>query len=251
VARKQTLAIGQTIIVQPWIGDEKQEREAAPVNLNVVGILKPTGTAWDNALFAPLESAQKVFTQNPLGARSIWGANVLNYYLVYLRPDGMPQLEGLVNGRTVAEVVAVDQEKAQLEELTGTGRDLGVLMCVLILCLGGLTVAAMMATRFDAMTVQLAVLRALGYARSEITGWLIWEGVLLGASACAIGAAFDAILLPILRLMLGSALPPLISVPLYASWPVWLAAIAATVAAVFVPLIRLYHQDVHQALKGT
>ena len=251
VARRARIDLGQTLVVHPWTGDDKRDETAAPVSLNVVGILKPTGTAWDQALFSSLESAHRVFESNPLGERSIWGADVLNYYLVYLRPDGMPKLEALVNGRTVAEVISVDREKARLEELTGTGRNLGILMCALILLLGGLTVAAMMVTRFDAMAVQLAVLRALGYTRREITRWLLAEGAMLGIVACFVGALIDFLLLPIVRLMLGQALPPLVSIPLVASWPVWVAACFATIIAVFVPLARLYRQDVHQALKGT
>ena len=116
-------------------------------------------------------------------------------------------------------------------------------MSVLILLLGGLSVAAMMATRFDAMTVQLAVLRALGYERREIRSWLL-EGAFLGVGACLVGGLADAALFPLIRGMLGTALPPpsIVHSPIYQSFPVWITAIGATTAAVFIPLFRLYQQ---------
>jgi ABC-type lipoprotein release transport system permease subunit len=102
------------------------------------------------------------------------------------------------------------------------------------------------------MSVQLAVLRAIGYARGEIARWLLWEGFLLGLAGCALGALLDGLGFPILRALLNGALPPveLVSSSLSESAVVWLVAVVATTLAIFVPLIRLYRQDVHQALKN-
>jgi putative ABC transport system permease protein len=110
----------------------------------------------------------------------------------------------------------------------------------------------MLITRFDAMSVQLAVLRAIGYGRREIGMWLIWEGFLLGLAGCLVGMVIDGSTFPILRDLLGSALPPadLIASSFLESYPVWIVTVPATVFAIFIPLIRLYRQDVHQALKG-
>ena len=252
VARREGLVPGDTLIVKGWTGDGGEKEETVSLTLKVSGTFARTGTAWDRALFSDLGEAHKVLAASNLGQRTIWKADVLNYFLLYLPQESFPSLEALINKRTVAQVIHVSDEIHRLEELTGTGRELGFLMSVLILLLGGLSVAAMMATRFDAMTVQLAVLRALGYERREIRSWLLWEGVLLGVGACLLGGVADAALFPLIRGMLGTALPPssVVHSPIYQSLPVWLTAIGATTAAVFIPLFRLYRQDVHLSLKG-
>lgn len=252
VARSENLSIGDNIVVTSWTGDSGQKEETLSLTLKVSGIFAASGTAWDRALFSNLEESRKVLAASNLGPRTIWKGDVLNFFLLYLPQESFPSLEALINKRTIAQVIHVADEIHRLEELTGTGRKLGFLMSVLILLLGGLSVAAMMATRFDAMTIQLAVLRALGYERREIRSWLLWEGVLLGVGACLVGALADAILFPLIRGMLGTALPPpsIVHSPIYQSFPVWITAIGATTAAVFIPLFRLYRQDVHLSLKG-
>lgn len=239
------------IRVQPWVADHLGE---AAVALKVVGILKPTDSAWDRQLYASVAQAQKVIAANRAyaGPLSIWNENVLNYFLIRLQPGGFRGLEALINRRTVGQVVLVEDERARLEELTGAGKSIGMFVSVFVLILSMLSVSSMLITRFEAMGVQLAVLRAIGYGRSAIARWLIWEGVLLGSAGCVLGAALDASLFPILRGLLGSALPTadvLASSP-FESAPVWVLAMLATVSAIFIPLFRLYRQDVHQALKS-
>ena len=250
VARRARLRPGDTLKAESWAGDATAER--IEFALTVVGVFAPTGTAWDRALFSTVDEAHRILGQLDLRGQSIWGADVLNYFLVYLQPGGLRELEALVNERTVGQVIVVEKEKGRLRELTGTGRRLGGLMTALIMVLGGLCVTAMMVTRFDAMTVQLAVLRAIGYARAEIAAWLVCEGLLLGAAACLIGGLADALAFPWIRGLLGSALPAEVMVPspFYLSAPVWATAVFATVLAVFIPLYRLYHQDIHGSLKG-
>jgi putative ABC transport system permease protein len=255
VAAREHWKVGSTFNSRIWFTDEKTGAvpETPPLALTVTGIFAPQETAWDQALFSNLQTAHAAFTLAPLGKQSIWGPDVLHFFLVYLQPDAMPALQALINKRTVAQAVDVTAEEERLQTLTGTGRKLGVLMCFLILLLGALGVAAMMVTRFDAMTIQLAVLRALGYRRSEIRAWLVWEGCLLGVAACAIGAILDGLLFPAVRALLGTALPSrfLISSSVLQSWPVWAVAMLSTIIAVFIPLLRVYRQDIHGALKGT
>jgi putative ABC transport system permease protein len=251
VARELRIHPGDEVKATVWTGEISTETPLV-VTLKVSGVFAPSESAWDEALFSNLDQARKALEASHLDNRSIWKANVLNYFLVYLDQDDFPKLESLINKRTVAEVIRVGEETRRLQELTGQGRTLGFFLCVLILFLGGLSVAAMMATRFDAMSVQLAVLRALGYARGEIRSWLLWEGFLLGIFACLLGGLADALFFPVLRGFFGSALPPstLVSSPLTQSLPVWITALIATSLAVFVPLLRLYRQDVHRSLKG-
>jgi putative ABC transport system permease protein len=212
--------------------------------------LAQTDSVWDRALFSNLTVAREMLAKIDLGNRSIWGNDVLNYFLVYTEPDGFHNLEALVNKRTVGQVVSIAEEKSRLADLTGTGEKLGLLMTFLIMLVGSFAVMAMMVTRFESMSTQIAVLRALGYKKTEVARWLLWEGLLLGVSACALGAMLDLLIFPWLRAQLGGALPPTVASPLFQSIPVWIGAIAATVLAVTIPMIRVYGQDVHSSLKG-
>ena len=251
VARRESFQLGSTFPAQSWTSNNEADAKTY-FSVNVGGILAKTGTAWDYAIYADLPLALSVVQKSDYAATSIWKANVLNYYLIYLKPGGLPVLEQLINNRTVGQVVSIPAETERLEQLTGTGRRLGLAISLLILLLGGLSVAAMTVTRFEAMTLQLAVLRALGFQKRAIAQWLIYEGLLLGVTASFFGALIDLAFFPALKAALGSALPdlPFVTVSIWESGPVWFCAILATVAAVTIPIIRLYGQDVHQSLSG-
>jgi putative ABC transport system permease protein len=218
--------------------------------MHVSGILKPTGKIWDHALFGSLEDAQRVLSQTDLLEHSIWGANVLNYFLIYHDASAFPRLKSLIDQRTVGQLISIESELKNLENLTGTGRTFGLLLTCLILFLSSTSVAGMMVARFDSMSVQLAILRAIGYERSEIARWLLWEGLILGIIACVIGAIVDFSLFPWIRSVSGLDLPSYVPSPIFQSAIVWLAAIAVTIAAVAIPLMRLYRQDINAALKA-
>jgi len=247
VAHCENLKLGDTITAVSWTGTHTH---FPPISfaMKVTGVLHHTGTVWDQSLFGTVDQANTVLRQSGIKGNGY----VLNYFLINLDAPSMPALEALINGRTVGQVISVPDEKQRLAERTNTGRQLGFLMTALILLLGGLSVTAMMITRFEAMTVQLAVLRAIGYSRRTVAWWLIWEGLLLGCGACVLGAAVDGMLFPWLRTMLGAALPApeMLSCPLWKSLPVWLTALVATILAVLIPLHRLYRQNIHNSLRG-
>jgi ABC-type lipoprotein release transport system permease subunit len=96
------------------------------------------------------------------------------------------------------------------------------------------------------------VLRALGYPKSFLLKWLVWEGLLLGVSACLLGALVDAALFSWLRDLFGAALPSADLIPssILQSYPVWAAALFTTTAAVFFPMWRLSRQSVHESLRS-
>ncbi|MBX2994136.1 MAG: ABC transporter permease [Bdellovibrionaceae bacterium] len=250
VAQSLGLKVGDTITVQGWRDDSPPSN----LTLTVVGVLHPTGTQWDRTLYSSLDQAWSFFAESSamIARKSIWGPQVLHYFLVYLKPGGFDGLETLVNRRTVAQAIRISDQKDRLQELSGAGRNVGLLVTSFVIALGALAVCAMLMTRFEGMSTQLAVLRALGYHKSEIARWLLWEGVLMGAMGLVLGALLDLMALPLLRSQLGSALPPAELVPssLLISAPIWLAALLSTVAAVLIPLIRMGRQNTHDALKG-
>lgn len=250
MAQKENLKIGDTVVAKAWLGDKVFASELR--NLKVVGILNSTQSAWDRMAFTNLATAHEVLKKVDLTPVSIWGADVLNYFLVYLHPNGYEPLAALVNSRTVGQVVLVQKEIARLSELVGVGQNLGLFVTILVLALGGLSVTSMLITRFDAMSIQLAVLRAIGYKKNEIGRWLLWEGFLLGLAACILGLILDAVGFPFVRSLLEDSLPSadIVGSSVLQSYPIWITALCATILSVFVPLYRVYHQDVHFSLRG-
>lgn len=251
VAAREHLHVGDKFQGEAWFGDRPGEID---VPMKVAGVLRVTDSAFDRMIFANVARAQETLAhhRSALAERSIWGDKVLSYFLINLQPGGFTFLQNLVNKRTVGQVVRVEDEKARLEELTGAGKSIGIFVSAFVILLSSLSVSAMLITRFEAMSLQLAVLRAIGYGRNEIGRWLIWEGLLLGLAGCVLGGILDGVGFPVLRELLGSALPPadVISSSVLESYPIWVVTIPATAFAIFIPLIRLYRQDVHQALKA-
>lgn len=249
VAQKYNLHIGDSVSSDLWIGPDPTYKT---VSLKITGILESTHTAWDRMLFSNITTAQKSLGMLDLHRTSIWGPNVLNYFLVYLGPRGFGPLAALINGRTVGQAIDVQNQLSELKALSGTGEKIGLFVTILILLLGGLSVTSMLITRFEAMFNQIAVLRAIGYTRRTLGLWLIWEGLLLGLAACLIGGLLDFSFFPLMRHWMAESLPPpeLVASSVWQSYPIWIIALAATVASVFIPLYRVYRQDVHFALRN-
>lgn len=246
-ARRSNLHPGDHVRAVVWT--EPEAPTNPEIDLKVVGILKATDTVWDDSLFSNLATAQKALARADLSKKSIWGDKVLSFFFVDLNPGGAAALETLINQRTVGQAVFVEKEKTRLQDLVGTGQDLGLALTFLILILGGLCVGAMLISRYDGMSVQIALLRALGYEKKFISSWLLLEGFLIGVSASLIGAGLDGVFFPILRLIFGETLPNT-DIPLWQSAPVWIVALLTTSLAVVFPLWRLQRQSLHQSLRG-
>lgn len=250
VAARLGLKVGATLPARTWIGGEPNSENAQ--SLQVVGIFKSTGHAWDRVILAGWDTAEKVFNDNSLLFRTPWGTKVMNFMLVYLKDGGFAHLDSLINRRTVAQMISVGEGERKLQELTGAGRELGLLVAGIILLLGFSSVASMMIGRFESMNVQLAVLRALGYSRQDLMKVLLFEAVYLGLGACLLGACLDAAIFPWLRSLLGANLPgaDAVSVTIWQSWPVWGAIIAGNLLSVLYPIWRISKQNIHTSLRS-
>jgi len=251
VARDLGLKVRDKISVQTWVS----EFATGPTfELEVSGILESTNSQWDRLIFGTVGKAHRILEthSNQIQNESIWGPQVLNYFLIKLRPNGFLPLSNLVNKRTVGQVIDVDEEKKRLQSLAGLGQKIGVVVTVFIVLLGGLTVSSMLATRFEGMATQLAIMRSIGYRRSEISKWLLWEGLFIGLLGIVIGALLDILIFPLLRGLLGDSLPPpeVVSISIFESSLIWTVALIAVVTSIFIPIVRTYRQDAHSTLRG-
>lgn len=251
IASKFNLKVGDTLMIKSWVGDRPLD---STFNLKVSGIAKSTGTQWDRTLFSSVTQAQIILEQNKSATSeiSIWGSQVLNYFLIDLKPNGFSGLENLINKRTVGQVIKVSDQKEHLRQLTGAGRSVGIFVTAFVIILGGLSVSSMLTTRFEGMSLQFAVLRAIGYTKKQLSLWLILEGMLLAMMGIFLGALMDFFGFPILRNLLGSSLPSpdLIASSVFDSALIWATGFLAVLISVIIPVLKMLKQDAHNALKG-
>jgi len=250
VARMNDIRVGDTLTAQSWTS--RNQKNASPIRMRVTGVFEAGNSSWNRTCFSSIAEANRVFN-NLIGPSTSTAAfDQLHYLLVYTRLGGFRSIATLINRRSVAELISVPEQKAHLENLTGTGIRLGVSVSFLILLLAGLSVTGVMVSRFDGMRMQMAVLKALGFTSSEMSRWLLWEGTILGFTSCILGATTDAAVFPLLLSLLGSALPSPDVVPshIYYSAPFWIATLFGTTLAVIIPLFQLSRQDAHSLLKG-
>ncbi|MFM6926815.1 MAG: ABC transporter permease [Bdellovibrio sp.] len=249
VAKSEGLGLNQSIFIHGAIHDTKTPGASFPVK--VVGILKPTGKSWDQGLYTNLVTAQTAIMNVP-GYRTIWGPKVLSYFIMNIEKGGEKGLATLINQRTVSQLAFVEKEKARLEELTGSNQSLQLLIISILLILTTLTVLAVFFTRVEARTMELAVLRALGYSRRELTGLLLVESLWMATVSILTAALLEALLSPWILSTVGTSLPP----PTATSFPPWMIlvtggfAFLAVILASLPPTWKLYRQDIHSTLRN-
>lgn len=248
-AKSEGLGVGQSIYVHGEIHDSKMQGAAFPVK--IVGILKPTGKSWDQGIYSNLETAQTAVMSVP-GYNTIWGPKVLSYFIMNIQKGGEEALATLINQRTVSQLAFVEKEKAHLEDLTGSNQSLQLLIVSILLILTVLTVLAVFFTRIEARAMELAVLRALGYSRRELTRLLLVEGLWMGTISIIIAAGIELLLSPIILSSAGTTLPP----PTATNFPPWMILVTGFFALITVilaslpPVWKLYRQDIHNTLRN-
>jgi putative ABC transport system permease protein len=265
MAREAGLKPGDVFFAAPWPASGSLGGASAggalsagaegwvlPYPLKVTGILGPMGNVWDKAVFTNMTEARRLAARGGLLANSVWGADVVNYMLIETLPGRQEALRDLVDKRTVAQFVKVDDAVAALRSLTGLGRAMGGAAAVLALLLSAFCLLGMAIGAMEEKIRHFSMLRAMGYAGGELRAMALWQGLLPAACGCAGGAILDACLFPGLRAYLGSALPSAAQAPsyLWQSGPVWLAFAGMVVAASLLPYWRFRRRSAHAAIQA-
>lgn len=238
VARRERLAVGDAVAVAHWTTDNMPspaESGLRPRVFSVSGILAPTGTAWDRLVFTNLVQAQSLLEEAlPVaGQKTVWNSYVLHYLIMHAVPGKADSLGAMIDQQTVTQVVPVAETREALRRLTATGRQVAAMMGLLSVILALITLSALMLGRFEGMTRQMTLLEATGWGKAELRRLVFWEGLMLGVAAVALGGALDALAFPLVRTLLGAALPDsgLVSSTVWMSAPVWAVTVAVTVCA--------------------
>ena len=214
--------------------------EAHEAWYTIVGILAPSDTPWDRALFVPLASYWEVHHEHDTAEQQVTVA--------LLRPRGVKefyQLHQEINRESVAQAVLTGQGMARLFDMLGQGETVLRLASCLALAMGAATVFLASYAVGVQRRRETAILRALGAGR-----WAM----------CLVGLV-EALLTALMSVLLGMATAHVIAwyiarrihdASAIVLHPVWVPAelgIAGAVlllaaAAGLLPAVQAYHQDV-------
>ena len=242
VAAKNKNRIGDTLQVQSADGPVEK--------FNLVGILESTGGAWDSACYISLKAAQRL--NQELSKKHSWKSNVIHYILMDIKPEWIPGLRTLVNERTIAILIEVEEAKKQLKELTALGESAGWIVAILIILLGSTSILGVLTTRFEGMSFDIAVFRAIGWTANEICLWIFYQGLIYVATSCIIGAALDSAALYFAKDLFGQLVPEtgLYSVSVLDSWPIWTGSFLAVIFSLTFPMLKARRIDITSLLRS-
>jgi putative ABC transport system permease protein len=215
-ARLTQLRVGDSITVTHGARpDPSQEHRDWP--LKVAGILEPTGTAHDRAVFWPLEASWVIHaadwrkadgdSERPTPENLRASEKLVTGILIRARsrddsdaPPSLNELGAVLRQRPGLLVASPDIEVRKLLELVGGIERVLLAMAVLVLVGGALTILLVMQQALELRRRQVAVIRVLGASQSRVFGLLLTESAVIGVLGAIVGCG-----LAILGLRLASS----------------------------------------------
>jgi putative ABC transport system permease protein len=213
---------------------------AHAASYTIVGVLHPSDTPLDRALFVPLDSYWHLHETDEAAERQITVA--------MLRPTGLTEVYQLyqeINRDTVAQAVLAGQGMLRLFNLLGQGETVLRLVSWLALVMGAATVFLVSYAVGAQRRRETAILRALGTGR-----WTVFTVGLAEALITALGGV-------VLGIMSGHVLAWYIAWKMHeasalairpgfvpAEWGIGAAVLLLAAAAGLLPAVQSYRQDV-------
>lgn len=251
VAMESGLTLGDQFFPSHGVSGVSETHEDAPAT--VVGILEPTGTPIDRALYLPIgayyvmdgHEAQEGMVEggarDPRGLSAVMLGTKAGFYRAGLYRT--------LNDRLDAMAVYPSVEVRKLFALVGTG-DLvlrWISLLVVVVALLGVMVAIY--NTMGARRKEFAILRALGARRRSLLGLVVSESALLGFFGGLLGLLLSGILV----MLVGEQLRALtgVAVQAWPGLPELLLLLAVTVAAALaglVPAMAAYRTETAHAL---
>jgi len=251
VAEETGLTLGAEFFPSHGVAGASEEHQDAPAK--VIGILEPTGTPLDRAIYLPIgayyvmeghepkEGMVEGGARDPRGLSAVMLGTKAGFYRAGIYRN--------LNDRLDAMAVYPSVEVRKLFEIVGTG-DLvlrWISLLVVVVALLGVMVAIY--NTMGARRKEFAILRALGARRRSLLGLVVSESALLGF----FGGLLGLLLAGILVMLVGEQVRALTGVAVQA-WPglpeLWLL-LAVTVAAAIaglVPAMAAYRTETAHAL---
>lgn len=275
-ARQTGLRIGDSIYLTHGVGraSSGESGAAAPHEhreflFTVVGILAPSGSSHDRALFVNLESSwilhahDRRLVDNPRASvttvadltdadRLITGI----YLRVLTRPGQsasamLPVVFSALRADPSLTVAAPSDQIRSLFTIVGSIDQIFVAMAAVVMVSSGIAIMLALYNSMEQRRRQVAVLRVLGASRARVFGLVLTESALLGVLGAAVGVLLcligSQLVAVVMRGRLGLVIEPILPPDL--AILVCAAAVVLACAAGFAPALMAYRTSVARNLK--
>ncbi len=244
VARLNELKENETIQIQ-------LRHSGVVEKLTVGSVLPEQFSDWDYGVFISLEKGRELLKQSGFD-HPTWHGNILSFYLIQMDQIGFAPLKALINDRSVAQIIWVNNEKQSLADISGLAGNLGFLITLVILCLAGLSIFGMMSIRSEGLRVSMATLEAIGFPRSYVFSWMVLESLGIGLVSSILAISIESSSFFLLKGILNTTW----IIPSYLEGSSWSAGIILLQGMVFSAfgatssILQLIRVNVHQELKS-
>ncbi len=272
-ARKTGLKVGDSFTpVRGSVANRGEEQEP----FEVVGILEPTGTPNDQAVFVNIEGFFRLYaspaedadgTAEAAGtgdgkkkARRVVGEIpdeqkevtavlvVVNPNMIATRRVALPKL---INKQLGIQAVAPSEQIARLlEGIVGNVQLILLILAVMIVVVAGIGIMVSIYNSMSDRRHEIAIIRALGARRATIMVVVLLESILLalggGAVGLLLGHGLTGVLAPLIADQTGVSVSP---IQFQLSELILIPGLIALAAAVgYLPAVVAYKTDVAQSL---
>ncbi len=229
---------------------------------SIVGILAPTGTSFDRAVFSMLPSAWVIHAQDrrrradPSATASIADLidedrEVTGLYLAARTRAALPSLAGELRRDPTIVVASPGDEIRRLFQIVGSVDQLFIAMGVVVMISSGVGIMLALYNSMEQRRRQIAILRVLGSSPGRIFGLVITESALIGMIGALVGVLLglvaSTIAAGILRTQLGLVIAPT-PAPQYTLTIVAGTILLASLAGV-IPAVAGYRTSVARNLR--
>lgn len=194
-ARKAGLHVGKSFPPQHGIAAERGKEHS---EFQVVGVLKPTGTSTDRAIYVNVEGFYRLHAEPEPAAdhdHESHGKRSVTAILVSLSTDdplvqkGLPKIISQDPNLNVQAVNPTDQVTRLLEGIVGNLQLVLLILAVLIVIVAGIGVMVSIYNSMSDRRHEIAVIRALGAKRRTVMVIVLLESILLALGGGAVGMA--------------------------------------------------------------
>ncbi|MBL8744815.1 MAG: ABC transporter permease [Phycisphaerae bacterium] len=273
-ARSTGLRVGDILYVTHGVGSAGAA--AAHVHkeyaFTVVGVLKPTGSSHDRALFIDLNSTwilhahDRRIAENrgpdslaPLTVADIEEPDrlITGIYVRVITREGqdasaaLPQVFSMLRADPSITAAAPTDQIRRLFAIVSNIDQIFVAMAAVVMVSSGIAIMLALYNSMEQRRRQIAVLRVLGCSRPRVFGLVVTESAILGVLGAALGVATayagGLIVAAVLKERLGLVIEP--SLPLEITLVVVLATVALASAAGIIPAVMAYRTSVARSLR--
>lgn len=284
-ARQTGLKLGDSISLTHGIGKSTPGAEThvhKEYAFKVVGVLKPTGSSHDRALFINLNSTWILHAHDRREAEEAAehaaedhehdheheplvavadiedrDRKITGIYMRVITREGqdasaaLPQVFSMLRADPTITAAAPTDQIRRLFAIVSNVDQIFVAMAAVVMVSSGIAIMLALYNSMEQRRRQIAVLRVLGCSRGRVFGLVVTESAILGvlgsAAGVAIAVAGGLVVAAVLKERLGLVVEP--ALPLELSLLVVLATVALASVAGIIPAVMAYRTSVAKNLR--